>query len=66
MILGYLLYFIICFIFSFFLVHSVYGFYKTYRTYKGTGLNFTRNGEYARYTIMFIISMMFGVAIFGI
>lgn len=50
--------------FSFFFVHSVFGFYETYKKFKGTGLRFERNGEYARYTIMFIISIFFGGVIF--
>lgn len=62
--MGHLIAFLICFAFSFFFVHSIFGFYETYKKFKGTGLRFTRNGEYARYTIMFIISMMFGAVIF--
>lgn len=62
--IGYCISFIICFIFSFFFVYSVFGFYETYKKFKGTGLRFERNGEYARYIIMFIISIFFGGFIF--
>lgn len=56
--------FLICFIFSFFFVHSIFGFFETHKKFKGTDLRFERNGEYARYIIMFIISIMFGGFIF--
>lgn len=64
MTIGYIIAFIICFIFSFFFVNAIFGFIETYIKFKGTGLRFTRNGEYARYTIMLIISIMFGAIIF--
>ena len=61
--IGYCILFI-CFIFSFPFVHSIFGFFETHKKFKGTNLRFERNGEYARYAIMFIISIFFEGIIF--
>lgn len=62
---GYIIAFLVCLVFSFFLVNAIAGYILTYRKHKGSNLRVQRDGEYAGFTIMLIIALMIGAVIFA-
>lgn len=60
---GYIIAFLVCLVFSFFFVNA--GYILTYRKHKGSNLRVQRGGEYAGFTIMLIVALMIGAVIFA-
>lgn len=61
---GFIITFLVCFVFSFFLVNAIVGYILTYIKHRDSDLKVQRNGEYAGFTIMLIVALMIGATIF--